>query len=295
MQGQCTRKVGTSNCKQRMSILSDNSAVTTRISTLIFDVDDTLYDINTHFTEKRNGTAVYEFMVQYLNFPDIESAKIVRDEYFDRYHATAKGLQIAEQEGRFPRIETSDSEQDKPRFNVEDLSNYWATKLDYSLLGGRKSKLIQDLTELREINNMELIAFSNGPRTYVIRVLQELGLWDTIFNAETLFAVDDVLPYCKPEKEAFEVIFSKLGLHVLPDECIMIEDSMKNIRSAKALGMKTVLVTGSSKSITEGDLVKVSDYPYESNDPSVDAAIETIEQLRDALPSLWKNPATFRM
>jgi putative hydrolase of the HAD superfamily len=265
-----------------------------RITTLIFDVDDTLYDVNTKFTETRNGTAVYEFMVQYLHFPDVAAAKMVRDEYFERYHATAKGLQIAEQEGRFPPLENNDFDPDKPRFNVQDLSNYWATHLDYSLLGGRKSKLIQDLAELRDISNVKLIAFSNGPRNYVIRVLKELGLWETIFTAETLFAVDDVLPYCKPEKEAFELIFTKLGLDVLPDECIMIEDSMKNIRSAKALGMKTVFVTGSStKRPAEGSVDKVGNSAYKSSDPNVDVTIETIEQLRDALPSLWKNPAIF--
>ena len=161
-------------------------------------------------------------------------------------------------------------------------------------MGGRKSKLIQDLMDLREISNVQLIAFSNGPRNYVIRVLQELGLWDTIFTATTLFAVDDVLPYCKPEKEAFKLIFTKLGLNVLPHECIMIEDSMKNIRSAKALGMKTVFVTGSStKSTVEGGVVGPSDIKHESDDANVDVAIDTIEQLRDALPQLWKNVATF--
>jgi putative hydrolase of the HAD superfamily len=266
-----------------------------RISTLIFDVDDTLYDVNTKFTEKRNGTAVYEFMVQYLHFPNIEAAKVVRDEYFERYHSTAKGLQIAEQEGRLPPSENNDFDPDSPRFKVQELSNYWATHLDYSLLGGRKSKLIQDLVELRDISKVTLIAFSNGPRNYVIRVLQELGLWETVFNPDTLFAVDDVLPYCKPEKEAFELIFTKLGLHVLPNECIMIEDSMKNIRSAKALGMKTVYVTGSStKSIAEKGVVEVTDSLNESSDPNVDVAIETIEQLRDTLPNLWHSPAIFK-
>ena len=277
-----------------MTVSNSQEAIENRITTLIFDVDDTLYDVNTKFTEKRNGTAVYEFMVQYLQFPNVEAARIVRDEYFERYHATAKGLQIAEQEGRFPPTEKNEFDENKPRFKVQDLSNYWATHLDYSLLGGRKSKLIQDLVELREINNVNLIAFSNGPRNYVIRVLKELGLWETIFTPETLFAVDDVLPYCKPEKEAFELIFTKLGLSVLPHECIMIEDSMKNIRSAKALGMKTVFVSGSlTTSTAEEDNIKISDCGFKSADPNVDVAINTIEQLREALPSLWKKPATF--
>ena len=284
-------------------MIGTTSTCNNRITTLIFDVDDTLYDVHTKFTEARNGTAVYEFMVHHLQFPNIVMAQLVRDEYFERYHSTAKGLQMAEQEGRFPTIDNNSKndttiDSNQPRFKVQDLSNYWVTHLDYSLLGGKKTKLIQDLMELREISNVKLIAFSNGPRNYVIRVLQELGLWGTIFTEETLFAVDDVLPHCKPEKEAFEFIFTKLGLDVFPQECIMIEDSMKNICSAKALGMKTVFVSGSSmmeSTVVTGDDVGVrsADIVYTSNHPNIDVAIETIEQLRDALPNLWNNPATF--
>jgi putative hydrolase of the HAD superfamily len=283
------------------------ASMTDRITTLIFDVDDTLYDINTKFTETRNTTAVCEFMVQYLHFPDVDAAKIVRDEYFERYHATAKGLTIAELEGRFPPIpkdctissDPSRNDNKLPRFDVQDLSNYWATQLDYSLLGGVKTALIQDLMDLREINpKIRLIGFSNGPRKYVIRVLQELGLWETIFTHDRLFAVDDVLPYCKPEKEAFEIIFTKLGGNVLPQECIMIEDSMKNIRAAKELGMKTIHVSGAKMLVTEsqaGSTTLDVKHLRTTKDASVDVSIETIEELRDAVPGLWLNPSAFQL
>ena len=108
---------------------TQNDKQSSRITTLIFDVDDTLYDVNTGFTRNRNGSAVYQFMVEYLHFPDLESAKIVRDEYFERYHATAKGLQIAEEEGRFPPIVNDGKSNSngfvpsEPRFKVQDLSN----------------------------------------------------------------------------------------------------------------------------------------------------------------------------
>jgi len=73
--------------------------VRSKISTLIFDVDDTLYDVGTGFTAHRNSDGVTSFMVEKLNFPDKAAAKVVRDEYFSRYHSTAKGLAIAEKEG----------------------------------------------------------------------------------------------------------------------------------------------------------------------------------------------------
>jgi putative hydrolase of the HAD superfamily len=264
------------------------------ITTLLFDVDDTLYDLSNGFTENRNGYGVQHFMVKYLNFPDFDSAKLLRDEYFERYHSTAKALTVAEQEGRLPSIlDTSDPRKWKsPRFDPLDLAEFFATELDFTLLGGPKPQLANDLLDCR----LNLVAFSNGPRKYVKRVLNELGLWGEVFNEETLFAVDDVLPYCKPEKEAFEKVFQQLG--VTANECIIIEDSMKNIRKAKELGLKTILVVGEGRlaelaNLKESETTKpINDFPVLA-DPSVDVVIETVEELRSILPGLWRDPAVF--
>lgn len=250
------------------------------ISTIIFDVDDTLYDIGTGFTAQRNGECVQRYMVERLGFKTLEEAKTLRDEYFERYHATGKALTIAQAEGRLPA--------DAPKFDVQDLSAWWAENVEYKLLGGVNTKLQKDLKEIQ----LNVVAFSNGPRIYVKRVLQELGLWES-FGEDKLFAVDDVLPHCKPEREAFEKVFETLG--VKPGECIMVEDSMKNIRKAKELGMKTVLVTGlPTGNKTAGELTKPGDAPNES-DAAVDAVIEQASQLRDVLPGLWESPVEFKV
>lgn len=233
-------------------------------------------------------------MVERLGFPDKQTAKQLRDEYFERYHATAKALTIAQQEGRFPPSAA--------QFDYKELADYWANNLNYQLLGGPKTKLAQDFRDLRD-NGIILVAFSNGPRQYVKRVLKELGVYE-FFGEEWLFAVDDVLPYCKPEKEAFETVFQKIG-GVKPEECVMIEDSMKNVRRAKEIGLKTVLVTGkgrlqrnrvdgqsSSAAADESEATKAGDAPIE-DDPAVDVAIETVEELRSVVPSLWKTPSFF--
>jgi putative hydrolase of the HAD superfamily len=250
------------------------------VSTLIFDVDDTLYDVGTGFTAHRNGEIVQQYMVDHLHFSSLAEAKLVREEYFHKYHATAKALMVAQQEGRFPAT--------APTFETSHLADYWANTLDYTLLGGASSKikLREQLKECSQ-NNVTLVAFSNGPRNYVKRVLESLGLFD-LFGDERLFAVDDVLPYCKPEPQAFEQIFAKIG-NPAPETCVMIEDSMKNIRSAKALGMKTVLVTGK---IEDGTRLLPDDKP-EVTDPAVDCSIGTIEELPSVLPGLWGTPAVF--
>jgi putative hydrolase of the HAD superfamily len=272
------------------------------ITTLIFDVDDTLYDVSTGFTAHRNGVGAQGFMVKYLDFPDTQSAKLIRDEYFERYHATAKALTIAEREGRLPPPDPSKPVR-SPRFDPQDLAEYWATSLDFGLLGEKNAQLCRDLQECKLL----LVAFSNSPRKYVKRVLVELGLFD-LFGEDRLFAVDDVLPHCKPEIEAFHKVFDKLGIE--PEECVMIEDSMKNIRIAKSLNMKTVLVAGkgrsnrqktadkddnpssSSAAADESEATKPGDAP-DISDPAVDVYVETADELRSVLPGLWESPAVF--
>lgn len=155
------------------------------------------------------------------------------------------------------------------------------------------AELIKDLQDCQ----LNMVAFSNGPGKYVKRVLKELGL-DEIFGNQ-VFAVDDVLPHCKPEKEAFKVIFEKIGCQA--DECVIIEDSMKNVRKAKELGMNTVLVIGkgrangnksSSAGADDAEATKPGDAPI-ADDPAVDVAIETVNELRSVLPGLWQTPASF--
>mmetsp|Transcript_11960 Transcript_11960/g.18485 ORF Transcript_11960/g.18485 Transcript_11960/m.18485 type:complete len:274 (-) Transcript_11960:1560-2381(-) len=266
---------------------------TTPITTLIFDVDDTMYDVGSGFTAHRNGYGALSFMVEKLKFPDMESAKEVRDEYFQKYHSTAKALTIAEEEGKLPP--------EAPKFKTEDLSDWWATQLDFTMLEP-DAQLLEDLKSCP----LKLVAFSNGPRKYVIRVLKQLGLHETIFTDSDIFAIDDVLPHSKPEKGAFEVVFDAVGKKAA--ECVMIEDSMKNVRSAKMLGMKTILVSGSTQQKedkSDGSIIsssaalaaaseatKKGDAP-DVNDPAVDASIAVIGEMKEKFPGLWQVPADF--
>mmetsp|Transcript_23437 Transcript_23437/g.34855 ORF Transcript_23437/g.34855 Transcript_23437/m.34855 type:complete len:276 (+) Transcript_23437:55-882(+) len=257
-----------------------------KITTLIFDIDDTLYDVGTGFTAHRNGEGATSFMVAKLNFPDMKSAQKVRDKYFARYHSTAKALAVAEKEGELPPSSN--------KFQTKDLSQWWAEKLNFSLLGGADESIVSML----ESCPLNLVAFSNGPRLYVLRVLREIGL-DKVFPPEKVFAVDDVLPSCKPEKEAFEKVLDAVGVKDA-SECIMVEDSMKNIRAAKELGMGTVLVAGlgrlkksdvnkdaATQALADkAEATKPGDAP-DVTDDAVDICIESVAELESSLPSLW--------
>ena len=298
---------------------SDNNIV----KTIIFDVDDTLYDVSSGFTTHRQGEVIYQYMVDHLHFKSIEEAKIIRDKYFKLYHSTGKALTVAQSEDELPV--------GAPTFDIQHMAQYWVDHLNYNILWGcdstyasttkkkydsiddaKRSKQLfyNDMLELKK--SIKIVAFSNGPRSYVVKVLKTLQLWDLFGSNEDaddgkyVFGVDDVLPYCKPEKESFEKIFTVLNnnnddennndkdngtkskRNIRPEECIMVEDSMKNIRAAKALGMKTILITGSS----EDGRDLPGDAPS-TDDPAVDIAFQTIEEMKIKLPGLWQNPSIF--
>jgi len=278
---------------------STASVGSSRISTIIFDVDDTLYDVASGFTASRNGEIVWKYMMDHYGFESLEAAKTLRDEYFHKYHSTAKALTVAQADGKFPAGCTR-------TFDAKHLSQYWVENLEYDKLwinpcyeSVEASKAAKE-----EFRNAlakcpaQLVAFSNGPRDYVKRALDTLGYLELFGtgrsskDASFLWGVDDVLPHCKPEAEAFRKIFDKLeasnGTKVLPEECIMVEDSMKNIRAAKALGMKTILITGSKE---EGRILE-DDAPAQ-DDPAVDVAFATAEEMATKLPGLWQDPPVF--
>ena len=288
---------------------ASKSSPSSRVSTIIFDVDDTLYDVSSGFTAHRNGEIIWRYMVEHCGFGTLESARAVRDEYFAIYHSTAKALTVAQADGKFPASPTTRT------FDAKHMSQYWVDHLDYDKLWGNHaySSIDDSKRATKEFGAAlakcpaRLVAFSNGPRDYVCKVLDSLGLLELFGSGSNndskdgafVWGVDDVLPHCKPEPEAFRAIFDKLeataasennniAVKINPEECIMVEDSMKNIRAAKALGMKTILIKGSRE---EGRIL-AEDAPLE-DDPAVDVAFETVEEMTTRLPGLWQDPPVF--
>jgi putative hydrolase of the HAD superfamily len=252
---------------------TSSSIITSKVSTLIFDVDDTLYDVGCGFSDHRNKEGAPLFMQEFLGL-DKNKALQIRNDYFSKYHSTAKALAEAQKDGVFPN-----------EFRQDDLEEFFATRLNFELLGGANKPLAKDLAECP----CRLVAFSNGPRAYVKRVLKELGL-DQVFGDDKIFAVTDTLPFCKPEKQAFDKIFE--AFDIKPEESIMVEDSMKNIIRAKELGLQTVLITGKRKA---GDNDHRADDAPDASHPSVDLAVETVDDLRKVMPSLWETTPTFNV
>ena len=84
---------------------------------------------------------------------------------------------------------------------------------------------------------------------------------------------------CKPERKAFEVALQRCSAD--PCRTAMLEDSVKNLRTAKALGIKS---GGGARATTHEEGASASDL-----EACVDAHVSelTAQQLRKALPQLW--------
>ncbi|CAE7363301.1 ppaX [Symbiodinium natans] len=254
------------------------------IDAILFDLDDTLYPVSTGFSDHRNGEVVCKFMMDYLGFDSMQSAKTLRDEYFQRYHSTMKGLNMATKDGRLP----------KP-FRQEELGQFWADHCDFERFihpDPRQAEVIHSLAQV----GLKVAIFTNSPRKYALCCLDKLGL-RALFPDDHIFAVEDVLPACKPQPEAFKQVLDSIG--ALPQKTVMFEDSMKNIRACKALGIRTVLVDefkeqnqkaqseATVTAMTAGEAALLHDIPQHA-DPAVDVVIKDLLEARAAMPKLWQ-------
>jgi len=62
---------------------------------------------------------------------------------------------------------------------------------------------------------------------------------EDVFN--DIIDIHSVDPYCKPQPEAYQSAL-KLLAETRPQNCLVIDDSLRNLQTAHALGFRTVLV-----------------------------------------------------
>lgn len=84
--------------------------------------------------------------------------------------------------------------------------------------------------------------FSNAPVHYSRAVLKVLAVTD-LFDG--VFSIEHTRYRPKPDSYGF-LRLCRLN-HLRPQRCIMVEDSLENLRTAATLGMKTVWVTKAAR------------------------------------------------
>lgn len=182
----------------------------------IFDLDNTLHDASARVFPQINA-AMTRYLREHLGL-EREQADYLRVHYWRRYGATLGGLM---------RHHGTD-----PNHFLRETHTFHDLE---SLLVS--SKVL--LRALRRLPNRKLV-FSNAPTHYVEAVLSALGI-------ARLFRVVHCIEHTgfrpKPQLHGFRRLVGRGRLD--PRRCVFIDDSSENLRAAKALHMRTVLVATS--------------------------------------------------
>ncbi|KAM1205368.1 hypothetical protein ACFX2G_006274 [Malus domestica] len=239
---------------------------------LLFDLDDTLYPLSSGLS-KQCTKNIEEFMVKKLG---IEEKRVteVNQVLYKNYGTSMAGLKAIGY-----------------NFDNDDYHSFVHGRLPYENL--RPDHVLRTL--LLSLPYRKLI-FSNGDKVHVAKTLSKLGLNDcfegvicfetlnptnddegcsgtSVFDHSCLFDAEiselPVTPIvCKPFANAYEQAFEKANIN--PQRTLFFDDSIRNIQAGKNIGLHTVLVGTSNR--TKG----------------VDYAIESIHNIREALPELWE-------
>ncbi len=180
---------------------------------LIFDLDETLYPRGAGLMQEI-GARILRFLIERIHLP-AEQANVVRVDYFQRYGTTLRGLIV-----------------ERPDVDPEDYLQFVHDIRLTDYIGPNPA--LADM--LRSIPLTKVI-FTNATVEHAQKVLSILGCADQFAAIIDVRGLDFV---SKPDPRAYQRILDLI--HAEADECILIEDSARNLRPGKALGMTTILV-----------------------------------------------------
>jgi len=188
---------------------------------ILFDLDNTLYsprcDLFSLIDKRINS-----YMHEVVGIP-LEDVDTLRRQYWQDYGVTMQGLM------RHHHVDP------------EDYLHY-VHDVDVNSRLQPDPCLRQALVSLPHAK----VIFTNSSRAHTDRVLHALGVAD-LFDEVFEIRIADYMP--KPYPEPYQRVLDRLGL--AGDQCIMVEDSVANLKPAKAFGMTTILVGKA----TPGDFV----------------------------------------
>lgn len=194
-----------------------------RITTLLFDLDETLYQPETGLL-KQIDRRIEGFLQKKLGMDKSAGAEL-RRKYYSQYGTTLRGLKEA---------------------HGVDPQEYCA--YTYQLDVGKYLKPNPVLYEILMRIPAQKVVFSNSPRRHVYRVLQTLQIHQCFSQ---IFDIEFTNYLGKPHLLSYEMVLESLG--VSGHECILLDDQPVNLEPARELGIITVLVGKEAKKNTTVD------------------------------------------
>ncbi len=187
--------------------------------TWLFDLDNTLHNASAHIFP-HIGRSMRDYICRYLDLDENEATQL-RQQYWKRYGATLLGL-----------IRHYDID---PEHFLHHTHQFHDLASMVVIERGLKSML-------KQLPGRKII-FSNAPLHYTRAVLALTGI-ERCFDA--VYTVERVRYQPKPSIRGFFHLLQEEKL--APESCVMVEDTLPNLRTARQLGMKTVwIATGTRK------------------------------------------------
>lgn len=224
---------------------------------LLFDMDDTLYPLSLgiNLACRKN---IQEYMLKKLRIEESQVPRMCLDLYRE-YGTTMAGLKVLGYD-----------------FDYDDFHACVHGTLPYE-----KVKPDPVLRQLLLSLPQRKIIFTNSDKAHAARVLEKLGLQDC-FQGIVCFETLNPPPteteknssgsagtiLCKPSLASMEAVIEIAKLDA--ERTVFFDDSARNIAAGKAAGFRTVIV-GSSALV-----------------PGADVALESIHNIKEALPELWE-------
>lgn len=221
---------------------------------LIFDLDGTLYS-HANGYEDHFRSRIFEYMRTKLGVEEGREEAIWK-KLFQAHNQSLKGLRAG-------------------GYLIED-EEYWEF-----IRGGSEEYLNPDPRVQRAVEAMPCrrrVVFTNCNEKQAWKAICALQL-DKYFREEDVFGASFMGDHCKPEQVVFENLLQAIDAR--PRKCAMFEDSLKNLKQAKAMGMTTIFVTGPQATASESIQNEAAKY--------ADAIVTecTYEELRREIPSLF--------
>lgn len=179
----------------------------------VFDLDDTLHNASAHIFPYIN-TSMTQYLMAHLELSEADANQL-RRYYWQRYGATLRGL--IRHHGTDPHhfLHHTHAIPDLHRMVIRPR--------------GLRSML-------KHLNGQKIV-FTNAPMRYAEQVLQLLNIRD-LFTG--VFSIESTRFQPKPSMKSFLRMLNTFQLH--PSRCIMVEDSLPALKTAKQLGMRTIYI-----------------------------------------------------
>lgn len=182
------------------------------LDVLIFDLDETLYPRSSGLMQEI-GRRINTYMIEKMGMDPAVVSRL-RREYWEQYGTTSRGLQLLH------------------RIDVDD---YMAFVHDIPL--ERYLTPNPELDAVLDTLPQRKVILTNSTAQHARGVLTVLGIERHFTDIYDVFFMGHE---SKPAMGSYRRLVDALG--VRPQVCMMIDDTARNLRPAKALGMVTVLV-----------------------------------------------------